>query len=415
MNTVIVLVSLFALLVFVAWIIDNAKTAKVYRTLRPKLDNLENQEQAFKNQQADWARKLENHEQAFKNQQADWARTLEAEKFEWARKIEADKKAIEMIAHEKSVGFPWLAEAYADYFHLLDMKESNYLRHKSHPAVKSAQQVREIAQQRRIAEKTWRVLKYQLKYYEELFPFLVEFKEEAIDDLIRQLTTGTPQPEADDEDPVRHWLTQAEYSSLASATRNQLALDRYWRRKKSSWELGRDYERYIGYLYEVDGCRVFYQGIIEGFADLGRDLVVEHPSGQIEIIQCKYWSQDKLIHEKHIFQLYGTLVAYRIDHPQSQVSATFVTSTALSDRANQFTKALNIRSLQHQPLKQYPCIKCNVSQRDGEKIYHLPFDQQYDRTLIGHHKLECYLTTVAEAERLGFRRAFRWHGDSAAL
>jgi len=62
------------------------------------------------------------------------------------------------------------------------------------------------------------------------------------------------------------------------------------------------------------------------------------------------------------------------------------------------------------PLEQYPCIKCNVSLRDSEKIYHLPFDQQYDKTVIGHHKLECYVATVEEAERLGFRRAFRWHG-----
>ena len=50
--------------------------------------------------------------------------------------------------------------------------------------------------------------------------------------------------------------------------------------------------------------------------------------------------------------------------------------------------------------------------RNGEKIYHLPFDQQYDRTLIKEEKNECYLETVKEAEALGFRRAFRWRGTS---
>lgn len=384
MEVLLGLLGLVALSAFVGWVIENAKAAKLYHTLKPKLDNLETREHALKNQQT-----------------------------EWARKVEADKQAIETLAHEKSAGFPWLAEAYADYFHLKDLKVAGHLVDKSHPAVKSAERIREIAHERRIAEKAWRILKYQLKYYEDLFPFLVDFKEEAIDDLIRQLTTGTPQQEEEDgEDPVRHWLTKAEYANLSSVERNQLALDRYWRRKKSSWELGRDFERYIGYLCEAKGGRVYYQGIIEGFADLGRDLVVEYPNGEIEIIQCKYWSAEKIIHEKHIFQLHGTLIAYKIDHPGSQVSANFVTSTVLSDRANKFAKALNMRTTTKQPLEQYPCIKCNVSQRDGEKIYHLPFDQQYDRTLIGHHKLECYVATVAEAEKLGFRRAFRWHGDS---
>lgn len=35
--------------------------------------------------------------------------------------------------------------------------------------------------------------------------------------------------------------------------------------------------------------------------------------------------------------------------------------------------------------------------------------RQYDRTLI-EYKDECYVQTVAEAEALGFRRAFRWKG-----
>ena len=70
---------------------------------------------------------------------------------------------------------------------------------------------------------------------------------------------------------------------------------------------------------------------------------------------------------------------------------------------------LGVKLIDDCPLRRYPIIKCNVSLRDGEKIYHLPFDQQYDRTLI-EYKDECYVETVAEAEALGFRRAFRWRG-----
>jgi hypothetical protein len=51
-------------------------------------------------------------------------------------------------------------------------------------------------------------------------------------------------------------------------------------------------------------------------------------------------------------------------------------------------------------------IKCNVNPSKKEKIYHLPFDQQYDRTQVSRRG-ECYVATVREAEQRGFRRAWR--------
>jgi hypothetical protein len=59
----------------------------------------------------------------------------------------------------------------------------------------------------------------------------------------------------------------------------------------------------------------------------------------------------------------------------------------------------------------YSMIKCNVNGKD--RIYHLPFDQQYDRVRIGTVPGECYAQRTEEAERLGFRRAKRWLGASA--
>ena len=66
----------------------------------------------------------------------------------------------------------------------------------------------------------------------------------------------------------------------------------------------------------------------------------------------------------------------------------------------------------HKFNKEYPSIKCNISQVNGEKIYHLPFDQQYDNTKIETKHNEFYCTTVKEAEKAGFRRAFRYKGLS---
>lgn len=67
-------------------------------------------------------------------------------------------------------------------------------------------------------------------------------------------------------------------------------------------------------------------------------------------------------------------------------------------------------------LTRYPMIKCNVNSGTQERIFHLPFDQQYDKVIIGNQPGEFYAETVEEAEREGFRRAFpRRCGVSKAL
>lgn len=351
------------------------------------------------------------------------------DKWSKAKKYDEQKKHIEIIIKEKSQGFPWLAQAFADYFHLQDLRQAEYLQHKSHPAPRAAQRVREIASQRRIAEKLYRVLSYQLQYYENLFPWLVDFRAEDVDDLIMQIMEkkrgGEDREEPDDA--AKKYLTEAEYHRLSTVEKYQLALDRYWREKKSKWKIGRDYERYIGYLYETNGHSVYYQGIIEGLEDLGRDLIAIG-GDKTEVIQCKYWSQERTVHEKHIFQLFGTTIEYWLKHREKEKSlqlellpellqkekirATFVTSTKLSEKARNFAKVLGVQVLENFPFQRYPSIKCNVSRRTGEKIYHLPFDQQYDRTLVEEERNECYVETVAEAEAHGFRRAFRWRGEA---
>jgi hypothetical protein len=135
-------------------------------------------------------------------------------------------------------------------------------------------------------------------------------------------------------------------------------------------------------------------------------------NGEIEVIQCKRWATTKTIHEKHIFQLLGTVLAARLEQPDKIVRGTFTTTTTLSDRAREFARLLDIRVEENEPLADYPRIKCNIS-RAGERIYHLPFDQQYDTTVIEPERGECFVATVAEAEALGFRRAWRWKAAQA--
>jgi hypothetical protein len=362
------------------WVSDNVRRAHLYDTYKPRIDTFDNDKKV------------------------------------WAKKVETEKVELEILAKEKSKGFPWLANAYAEYHHLKDMEEARWLESKSHPAKKAADKVKEIAHSKRETEKLWRTLKYQLEYYESLFPWLTDFQDDDIDDLVRQVVQNRSNGNYDsnnDEniDPAKRWLSDGEYKSLSTADKYQRALDRYRSRPKSRWEIGRDYERFAGYQYEKQGWQVKYQGIVEGFSDLGRDLILTRNNSVI-IVQCKNWARFKTIHEKHIFQLYGTAIAYQIDNPGKIVNATFVTSTVLSERAKQFANALKIQYQELMPLKEYPCIKCNISKKDGEKIYHLPFDQQYDATIIDTNLGEKFVSTINEAESLGFRRAFRWRGNA---
>ena len=125
-------------------------------------------------------------------------------------------------------------------------------------------------------------------------------------------------------------------------------------------------------------------------------------------------------------QLFGTTVKHYIDSMSTgqhldlaafmgdydkRIKATMVTSTKLSDEAMRFATALGITVRDNLDMDNgYPCIKCNINQQTGEKIYHLPFDQQYDRVVINNLCGEFYANTIAQAEKAGFRRAWRWRG-----
>lgn len=70
------------------------------------------------------------------------------------------------------------------------------------------------------------------------------------------------------------------------------------------------YERYIG-LYEQQNYSVYYHGIMEGYEDLGRNLICI--KNGIVRIECNVNTGLKEIRENAITQLYGTTVEYWID------------------------------------------------------------------------------------------------------
>ena len=390
MEWILGIVGLFIIWGLISWIRDAFADAKLYRELKPQLD------------------------------------ALESEKEKFAKEKEETYAHIEKITSQRSMGFPWLAEAYADYFALRDGKLADYLTHKSHPAYTAAEAVRQVKKEKRELVKQNKVVEYKLHYLEKLFPWISELIADSEDEEIPVRMDGETD-ESDNEDRVRDFLTPEEYKSLPSVERNQRALDRYLKnRNKSKWAIGRDYEMYVGHVFSEKGYNIHYKGIIDGFEDLGRDVIATK-GGEVCIIQCKNWAQYKEIHEKHIFQLFGTTMEYWIKYfngnkkqksfeefshmlNEQKLRPIFYTSTSLSDKAKEMAKALSIEVVENEPLGEFPRIKCNINSGEfgGEtKIYHLPMDQQYDRTIIGNRAGEFYAFTVKEAEDAGFRRAFK--------
>ena len=87
------------------------------------------------------------------------------------------------------------------------------------------------------------------------------------------------------------------------------------------------------------------------------------------------------------------------------IKAIICSTNDLTDTAKDVINYLQI--LSHQKIKlckDYPMVKCNINQTNGEKLYHLPFDPSYDRIIIGNVKGEKYVNTIQEAQQSGFAR-----------
>lgn len=309
----------------------------------------------------------------------------------------------------RAAGYKPIYEAIAKLDEVVDNGLHAYLRNKSRPALSAADTVKRETKMRRAAEVEAKTARSIIEYYERSFPDLAEIRRNELEDDSEDEVVDIAYTEQERQDPATQLLARSEYLKLTPGERNQLALDRYWKRRHSSKHVGKMYERYIGYIYECQGYAVSYYGIDKELDDLGRDLVCVKGKKAV-VIQCKNWSKYKTVRENRVFQHFGTVFEYKQQHPNMNVTAAFYTTTAISDVAKEFAKTLGMEIFDNYKFdKSYPCIKCNIG-RDGSKIYHLPFDQQYDKVNIEPEKDEFFAKTVKEAEDAGFRRAYRWRG-----
>lgn len=302
-----------------------------------------------------------------------------------------------------------------------DKIEVNGLVYKRRPARKAAKQVKEARAESRRLRKELSELEILLSSYEALAPWLREYTDYSLEDILEfagDKSDNNQQRDDPNSDPAKRFIPPGEWENLTEVQRDQLALERYLdpSRKRSPHEAGIAYERFIGHQYEKQGYKVHYQGALSGRQDLGIDLVCSLQNQHL-IVQCKRLSPavGSPVRENTVAQVFGAANYWQkaaIDNgdirKNSLVIPTLVTSFELSEQAREFARLLPVVVVENKSFGSYPAIKCNLN-ADGDKIYHLPMDQQYDKIDMSR-KNTFYAETVSEANRKGYRRAFRWGG-----
>lgn len=332
------------------------------------------------------------------------------------QKDRAEKFAFEKLdtLKKESALLPSVVSLLEDIESRLDFSQVMHLRTKKRPALAAADYLKEAKSELREFKSKCRMMENQISLYEANAPWLRLLLDYSLEEINSGLALAAAEQNGSSDDRTRLYVSDAEWVGLSSQERSQLALDRYFEsRHKNAWLAGIAYERFIGSWYENDGFHVTYNGAISGKEDQGIDLVCV--SGKLVVlVQCKRLSAAKEIpvRENAVAQIYGAALFYAHKHgiEKSSVVPTIVTSYKLSNEAKEFAGALDVHFVEYELFRKYAAIKCNVG-RGKERIYHLPFDQQYDKIHINKSLGDCYVATVKEAEALGFRRAYKWSGS----
>ena len=199
------------------------------------------------------------------------------------------------------------------------------------------------------------------------------------------------------------YISIEEYFSRNRTARYDLALKRYKVRERDTVELGRDYERFIGYWYEMQGkCRVEYHGAIHGKKDDGIDLIIHAPGNKILLCQCKCRNRSIELHSKSIRELHGSVDSYRKNNPSSnqEITGVFITTAKLAPDAVTDAKRLGIIVREKIYSTPYPLVKCVAA--ENKKLYFLPFHPHYDSPGNGDIT---YIDSASAAEAAGFTQA----------
>ena len=173
------------------------------------------------------------------------------------------------------------------------------------------------------------------------------------------------------------------------------------------WELGIEYERYIGYLWESQGYKVIYNGATKGSADGGIDLIFISEFTTY-VIQCKRWKKGSYINTEEIKKFHQNVKKFKKSNREligdNNLSAIFYSTVKFTSDAKKVAKRYKIdcQVKEFNIVYEYPSVKCGKTY-DGRKFYCLPFDEEFDKIQLHCDRGDCYKFTIDDAEKSGYQ------------
>ncbi|MGO5427288.1 restriction endonuclease [Fusobacterium mortiferum] len=371
-----------------------------YRNLSAKYDNLKKENKEL-NKYLDTLIKEEN---------------IKIEEIRHKNELERLKKEKEKILFEtelkKELASYKINETMNSIFEEYTEKKLNYyeeyFRYKPRPSIKTADYIKEIKSEYKRLEKENRELNLLLSQFiiDEELNIKQEKEERSFDVEEKAYKYGR--------------LPKEQWDKLTYIEKLDVVLERYQNSWKDKLNIGLEFERYCGYLYERKGYQVKYCGILNGKADGGIDLVAKSKTKTL-YIQCKYWGTSKTIRENTISQLFGSALKMALDNGETyetfikkikaeKIRVILLTKTEISEEAKTFCEKLNVIYQEKIEIKQdYPRVKLVYGE---EKIFYIPTDLQYDNIAFGStNKDYSRAFTCKEAEEKGYRHCYKWRGN----
>lgn len=295
-----------------------------------------------------------------------------------------------------------MIQLYEDFYKKSIEEYENYFKNKKRPSIKSAEILSEI-------KDDYKNLKIENK---KLKLILSEF----IDDDIKKESTKF---QFDSKEKAYKYgrLSKDEWNKLTYIEKLDIVLKKYINSWKDKLNIGLEFERYCGYLYENKGYQVKYWGILNGKSDGGIDLIAKNKD-TVLYIQCKYWSNHKTIRENTITQLFGSALKIAIDNGDTydsfikkiknkKIKIILLSKSEISKEAKIFCEKLNVLYKENIEIDStYPRVKLVHGE---EKIFYIPTDLQYDNISFGStYKKYDRAFTCKEAENKGYRHCYKW-------
>ena len=148
-------------------------------------------------------------------------------------------------AMKTSNPFRHVAEMYADWETIVYEKAAHFQRTKPHPAIKRAEEIKELREKTRTHIREFKEMKFKYLFLLDAFPELKQYVDDA-EALAHLADYKDFEDFKNERDEVFDWVSPEEYRNMSEVKRNQLALDRYKNRPKNRWEIGIEYELFIG-------------------------------------------------------------------------------------------------------------------------------------------------------------------------